>query len=51
MDCPDCHGRHEQLPAMGICRQCGAAVCATHSAVQGQSYAACCPPSAHTGRS
>ncbi|MET9969154.1 DUF2180 family protein [Streptomyces sp. NPDC006356] len=37
MHCLDCYGAGRQTPALAVCRQCGAAVCAQHSQLTEQS--------------
>lgn len=34
MNCLDCQDSSTQAPAIGVCHQCGAAVCAEHVVVQ-----------------
>jgi hypothetical protein len=34
MHCLDCHKARDERVALGICHQCGAAVCATHATMQ-----------------
>lgn len=43
MNCLDCHGTGRQEPAVGICNQCGAAVCAAHCEIQ-QQFLSCTKP-------
>ncbi|MEU9244417.1 DUF2180 family protein [Streptomyces sp. NPDC048385] len=31
MHCVECHTQGAQTPAVGVCRSCGAAVCAEHA--------------------
>ena len=37
MNCLDCHGAGRQVASVGVCAQCGAAVCAEHAVVSAQS--------------
>ncbi|MGW3045260.1 DUF2180 family protein [Kitasatospora sp. NPDC001159] len=43
MYCLDCHSAGRQMAAVGVCSQCGAAVCPEHAEV-GQQYLACTKP-------
>ncbi|MFI5569188.1 DUF2180 family protein [Streptomyces sp. NPDC051740] len=43
MHCLDCAGIGAQVAAVGVCAQCGAAVCAVHAGVSEQ-YLTCTKP-------
>ncbi|MCC9710617.1 DUF2180 family protein [Streptomyces sp. MNU76] len=47
MSCLDCAGIGAQVAAVGICGQCGAAVCAVHSEVS-QQFLSCTKPVSRT---
>ncbi|WP_282703103.1 DUF2180 family protein [Streptomyces sp. CC219B] len=47
MHCLDCHSEGRQTPALGVCRQCGAAVCERHSKLSEQ-FLTCTKPVSRT---
>ncbi|MFJ8630974.1 DUF2180 family protein [Streptomyces sp. NPDC093568] len=47
MHCLDCYSGGRQTPAIGVCQQCGSAVCGEHSQL-GEQFLTCTKPVSRT---